>query len=123
MCIFGAIYLGGTLRDERRLEDANDAALSGDYRGAAAEAATITRAPTRVHALTVRANALLALGRAAAAVRTFQRAANDAPNDAQIRRGWAVALLRAGRRAAAEHQLARAVALDPGIVLPAGFRR
>ena len=123
ICLFGAVYLGGTLRDEHRVEDANTAALAGDYRAAVADAAKVTRAPSRARALSVQANALLRLGEAAAAVRVFQQAADAAPNDAEVRRGWAIALLQAGRRGAAKRQLARAVALNPGLALPPGFRR
>jgi Flp pilus assembly protein TadD len=122
-CLFGAGYLGSTLRDENRLEDANAAARAGDYRAAVDDAAKITRAPTLARALGVQAFALLELGDTDAALDAFSRAAKAAPNDAEIRRGWAIALQRAGRRAAAGRQFARAAALNPGLALPPGFRR
>jgi Flp pilus assembly protein TadD len=122
-CLLGAAYLGSTLRDENRLQDANDAARAGDLRGALATARKITNAPSRTRARGLEAFALLQLGDLAAADRAFARAVSLAPNDAELRLGWAEALLRAGRRDKAERQLARAVALNPGIALPPGFRR
>jgi Flp pilus assembly protein TadD len=122
-CLVGAGYLGSTLRDENRLQDANDAARAGDLRGAVEIARKITDAPSRTRARGLEAFALLQLGDLAAADRAFARASALAPNDAELRRGWAETLLRSGQRAGAERQLARAVALNPGIVLPAGFRR
>lgn len=119
-CILGAAYLGSTWRQEIDVRNASDAASAGDYRRAIAEASKVSRAPTLVRALAVRGRAELAIGDAGAAEATFRRAAGAAPNDADIRRDWAVALTRLGRTTEAGRQLSRAIALDPGISLP-GF--
>lgn len=112
-CLVGAIYLGSGWRDERRLQDAKAAARAGDHRRAIEEARKITRAPTHVRALVVEGQAALELGDATAATRVFRRAAEAAPNDFEIRRAWAAALLSDGRRDQAERQFARAAALNP----------
>lgn len=120
-CLLGALYLGSSWGDERALDRANTAGRAGDYATAIAEARKVSHAPTKARALRTEAYALLAQNDLSAALDAFSRAADAAPNDADVRRGWSEALRRAGRRAQAARQLARAVALDPGAALPPGF--
>lgn len=120
-CLLGAWYLGSSWHDERVLESANTAGRAGDYRKAVSEARRVSQAPAKARALRTEAYAQLALGEIPAAITAFEQAADAAPNDASVRLGWAEALRRAGRPKLADRQLARAVALDPGVTLPPGF--
>lgn len=117
----GAAVLAGGWRDERHLERANAAGRAGDYERAIVEAERVRHDPARARALVTDGYARLALGDARAAARSFGAAAEAAPNDWEVRRAWAMALLRAGNRAAAARQLARASALNPGLALPPTF--
>lgn len=119
-CLAGGIYLATSWHQEIALRNATDAAQAGDYRRAIDQASKVSRAPTLSRALLVRAQAELALGENVAAEASFRRASDAAPNDAEVRRGWAIALTRLGRNGEAGRQLARAVTLDPGLSLP-GF--
>jgi Flp pilus assembly protein TadD len=120
-CLLGAFYLGSSWQDEHALREANDAGRAGDYATAVERAREVSHAPTKARALRTEAYALLAMGDVPGAVDAFRRAAEAAPNDADVRRGWSEALRRAGRPAQADRQLSRAIALDPGVALPPGF--
>jgi Flp pilus assembly protein TadD len=123
VCLVAAAYLAGTRRDEQRLKQASAAGRRGDYASAIADARKVTRAPAAAHARSIEAFAQLGARNPRAAAAAFAAAAKDSPNDWAIRRGWALALLGAGRRHDALRQLARAIALNPGMALPAGFHR
>ncbi len=122
IALLAGVYLAGTLHDENVLKQANRAGRQGDYAQAISEARRVTRAPTAARARAVEAFAALAAGRLQDSVNAFAAAVEAAPNDWKVRRGYAEALRRAGFRGLADRQLARAVALNPALALPPGFR-
>lgn len=73
--------------------------------------------------LVVEARALARLGRYDAAARAYRRALQHDPTDWTAQRDLALVLALAGERAAARAEMARALALNPGMSLPFGFAR
>jgi Flp pilus assembly protein TadD len=69
------------------------------------------------------AYAELAAGDVPAALDQFRAAAHRDPRNFAIHRDWAVALLRAGERERARRRMAKALALNPRLILPPGFTR
>jgi Flp pilus assembly protein TadD len=123
VCLVLAGYLALTARDERHVQRANELGLQGHYAAAVAEARQVSRAPAASRARLTQAYAELYRGRLPAALDQFHEAARRDPNNYVVRRDWAFALLLAGRREGAQRQMARALALNPRLTLPAGFTR
>jgi Flp pilus assembly protein TadD len=121
-CLLTAGWLGLHARDESRLRTANELGLRGDTAGAIAQARRIHRAPAAGRALLVEAYAEAARGRPARSAALFAQAARRAPRDWTVQRDWARALLAAGDRAGAASRMAVAVALNPRLRVPSGFR-
>lgn len=123
VCLVVAGYLFVHARDESALRTANRQGLRGDLRGAVRTARPIRREPAAADALRVRAYALLQLGDDRGAIAAFERALRLRPSDWTMRRDLAVLFARRGRRMAARRQMGRALALNPRLDLPPGFRR
>jgi len=70
----------------------------------------------------VEAYALQGLGRLAESERAFRAALRETPSDWRLRRDLARVLLLQGRRGAASQELSRALALNPRLTPPPGFR-
>jgi Flp pilus assembly protein TadD len=114
-------YLLINARDAGRLEEATSALDAHHYTRALERADAVGTRPASAGALAVRARALAALGNPAAALPAFRAAVERTPHDADLRRDWAVLLLRSGQRRAARVQMTRALALNPDLSLPDGF--
>lgn len=116
-------WLATVLADERRLADANALALQHRYAEAADEASRVDGRATSARAARVEAYAHMAQRDVTRARTAVVRALEEVPTDWELRRDWAVALAVTGRRAAAAAQMQRALALNPRMQLPYGFRR
>lgn len=101
------------------------APLASEQPGVAAEAAGDVPSvhPVETRSALLEARALATLERDAAAVGAYRRAARLDPNSWVIPYEAAIVLLRAGDRAGARRQMARALALNPRAQLPPGFLR
>jgi Flp pilus assembly protein TadD len=121
-CLLIAGWLALHARDEARLRAANELGLRGDVAGALTKARTVRRAPAAERALLVEAYAEAVRDRPARSAALFARAARRDPRDWTLQRDWARALLAAGDRAGAARRMAVAVALNPRLRVPSGFR-
>lgn len=121
LCLAVAGGLAIESRREHRLQRANDAGLARNTVEAAQLAADAQSGPTRPRALHTEGLAHLAGGRIPRATVALRAAAEAAPFDWRVRRDWAIALLRAGDRRAAQVQISRAYALNPLLQPPPGF--
>lgn len=123
VCALLAVWLWDSGRSERTLQRANEAGLRGDYALAAREAGGITRGVTASRAHGVRAYAYAAQRKFGAAAREFRAALDGDPQNWRLRRDLGRVLLAVGDRRAAQAQMARALALNPRMALPAGFTK
>jgi Flp pilus assembly protein TadD len=115
LCAATAGWLAYHERDEDRIRDANELGLSGRYDEAITTARPVTHAPSGGRAALVQAYAHEALGHHRLAIKAFEQAARRDPDNWQIRRDWARALLRSGDRRGALRQYARARRLNPAL--------
>jgi Flp pilus assembly protein TadD len=122
-CAVLAVWFGMAARDQGRTRDAADRALAGDVTGAAGAAARVDGRPAALRARVVRARSLFFAGDLEGASAAYRSAAGLAPNDWTIRREWAVTEARRGAASAARRQLARALALNPRMDVPAELLR
>jgi Flp pilus assembly protein TadD len=121
LCVAMAAYLALGRGDEAQLERAADQMRAGHSADALAELDGLGGQATG-RAAALRGRAYLsqhAYKRAAAA---FSDAAHRAPNDWTIQRDYAIALRQIGRQSKARARMQRALALNPRMQLPAGFR-
>lgn len=123
VCAVLALWLGLGARDQRAVRDAADLALAGDPTGAAARAAGVDGRPAALRARIVQARALFFAADLDAASAAYRDAAELAPNDWTVRREWALTEARRGATGAARRQLARALALNPRMDVPAELLR
>jgi Flp pilus assembly protein TadD len=121
LCLLLAGWLLLARVDEGHVRRASQLGAAGHYEAAAAEAAKATRRPAAARAAVLRARALASARRYAAAADAYARAAQLEARDWAVRREWAWVLLALGRRAGAQAQMARSLALNPRQSLPAGF--
>jgi tetratricopeptide (TPR) repeat protein len=99
---------------EADFERAGARYAAGDRDGAAAAASSVlARYPYHVGALCLSGTMLALGGDFAAAAQRFERAAAEAPDDAEVRFNLAQALERLGRAAEAQEHYRRALELDP----------
>lgn len=122
-CGLIAAYLALNATDARRVKHANELGASGSYAQAIAVAGKVSSASQRGDAVRVQAYADLALGRDRDAIVAFRQALRHDPQDWVLHRDLASALLLVGARASARVEMGRALALNPKLVLPAGFVR
>ena len=115
--------MGTLVGDERTLERANGLALERRYDEAATEARKIDGRAASARAARLEAYTLLMRRDVAAARPLVVKALNEVPTDWELRRDWAVALAVTGRVDAAAAQMDRALALNPRMKLPFGFKR
>jgi Flp pilus assembly protein TadD len=123
VCVLVGVYLTLGARDASRVRAANQLGLAGDYRGALTAARQVTRAPASRDAVLVQAYADVALGRYPAASAAFHRSLRLDPNNWRIYRDLATTLLALDARRSARIEMARALELNPKLVLPVGFVR
>lgn len=123
VCLVVGVYLALGARDADRVRSANRLGIAGAYEQAIATAGHVTRAPATRDAVLVQAYAYLGLGRSRDAIAAFHRALRLDPKNWRIYRDLASTLLAAGARRSARIEMARALELDPKLVLPAGFVR
>jgi Flp pilus assembly protein TadD len=120
-CAAVAAYLATGRVGESRLERARDDVAHSRYKDALAELRGAGgQAAPRVPA--VRAAAYLGLGDLRRAAREYDAAIRHAPNDWALQRDSALVLLALGRRGAARERMERALALNPRMPVPPGFR-
>lgn len=122
-CLLIGVYLALGARDADLVRSANRLGIVGAYEQAIATAGQVTRAPATRDAALVQAYADAALGRHRDAIAAFHRALRLDPNNWRIYRDLASTLLAAGARRSARIEMARALELDPKLVLPIGFVR
>ncbi len=121
VCAVLGIHLALTSADEARLDRANAAALAGRHDAALAELDGLAgAAATRAEKL--RAYAYLDTGQLRRSRDSFQSAVRRDPNNWVLQRDYAVVLLRSGERTRARARIRKARALNPRMVLPAGFQ-
>ena len=113
VCLLTAAWLAAHARDEARVRDANALGIAHRYADAIAEARPVTRTPTSGRAALVQGHAHAALGQWLLAAQAYHQAARRDPDNWEIRRSWAYALLRSGDLRAARRQYARARELNP----------
>ncbi|MDX6690401.1 MAG: hypothetical protein QOG15_1858 [Solirubrobacteraceae bacterium] len=116
------IYLALSQGGEAKLKRAQDDVRVGRSAQALADLKGVD-GQVSGRAAAVRGYAYLMSGRDELAARQLDRAARNAPNDWQLQRDYAVVLRTLGRRAEARARMRRAVALNPLMALPPGFRR
>ena len=121
LCLLLACWLLLARADEGHVRRAAQLGAAGRYDAAAAEAAKATRRPAAARAALLRARALAGARRFAQSADAYARAARLEARDWTVRREWARVLLTLGRRAGAQAQMARSLALNPRQSLPAGF--
>lgn len=121
ICLAGALWLGGALRDEHRLRSAHAALAAGHAAEAARRADAISGHMVDARARQIEARAALLQGDLRGARAALRRAVHAIPNDWAVHRDLAVVLLRLDRRTAARREITRALALNPKLVLPPGF--
>jgi Flp pilus assembly protein TadD len=117
-----AVWLVGELRAERDVGAAQDLLAAGRPAPARARALQVTAPSAVVRAARVAGVAALQQGDAPAAAAELSRAVRRRPNDWELRRDLAFALLVAGDRRGAQAQARRTLALNPRATLPGGFR-
>jgi Flp pilus assembly protein TadD len=122
VCATAALYLGSAALDARHVRRAGQLGEQRRFTEAAAEARRAHSQPARARATLIEATALAELGDLAPAARAYADAARYDPSNWAIRRDWAVTLRRLGDGAGARRQMERALALNPRMELPAGFR-
>jgi tetratricopeptide (TPR) repeat protein len=114
VCALVAIYLGLQARDAATVRDADRLARGGQWDRAIAGVRDVTRAPSDLRALVVRARSLTALQRRDAADAAWRRVARRDPNNWQVHYEWARAVgLLGGDPAAATRHYDRARELNP----------
>lgn len=123
VCAALAGYLALSARDERTLRTANEQGRAGQAAAALREARGLTRAPVAARAHLTAAYAALELGRTGLAVDEFEAALERDRDNWVVHRDLAIALLRAGRRRAAERRMVEAVRRNPRMRVPLGFPR
>jgi Flp pilus assembly protein TadD len=121
LCLLLAGWLLLARADEGHVRKAAQLGAAGRYEAAAAEAAHVTRRPAAARAALLQARALAGARGFAQSADAYARAARLEPRDWIVRREWARVLLALGRRAGAQAQMARSLALNPRQSLPAGF--
>lgn len=123
ICVLGAIYLGQGQQQASLVEKANQQGAAGRSREALATAERVHAPPQDVPAQLVQAHALEDLGRSRDASTMFARVVHREPANWVARRDWAVLLSELGNTSAAQQEMDRALALNPGMELPPGFVR
>ena len=121
VCLLIAGWLLLARADESHVRRAAQLGAAGHYRGAAAEAARVTRRPAAAAATVLRGRALAGAHEFSASASAYARAARMEPRDWELRREYARVLLALGRPAPARAQMAASLALNPRQSLPPGF--
>jgi Flp pilus assembly protein TadD len=122
-CLAASAWSLALLRDERRLDDAQQAVVEGRF-GDAERLAASTSGPTiGARASRTAAEAAYHQGDLRGAERAMRTAVREAPSDWATHRDHAVVLGRLGNRSAAASEIAQAIALNPRMELPPGFAR
>lgn len=105
--------------DEQQLAQASAAGARGDLRGALAGARELREGTTiEGRAAAIAAAAAFGLGDLRAGTAHLRRAVRARPNDWRLHRDLAVGLAATGRPDAARRAAARALELNPRVVLP-----
>lgn len=121
LCAAIGIYLALNQGGEAKLARAGDDVRAGHAARALGKLDGLDgQASGRAAAL--RGYAYQQRGRSAQAAAEFSAAARRAPNDWVLQRDYAVVLRTLGRRAKARARMQRALALNPRMQLPIGFR-
>lgn len=121
LCAAIGIYLAVNQSGEATLERGGDDVRAGQAAKALAELDGLDgQASARAAAL--RGDAHLQQGRYAQAAAELSAAARRAPNDWVLQRDYAVVLRALGRRPKSRARMQRALALNPRMQLPLGFR-
>lgn len=113
--------MGSAWRGERRLASADSALSAGHARDAERLTKGLGGQTLQARAARLDAEAALQMGDVPAAARALVVALRTAPNDWSLHRDRAVLLQRLGDATAARSEMARALALNPKLVLPPGF--
>lgn len=120
VCAGLGVHLAVTSRSEAALQRAQADLLGGREAAALDELEGLDGEAGR-RAAALRGYAHRAAGRLEPARRAFQSAARRDPNNWVLQREYARVLLALGERAKARARMSRATALNPRMVLPAGF--
>ena len=120
LCAALGVHLAITSSSEAALQRAQAALLDGHEAAALAELDGLDGEAGR-RAAALRGYAHRAAGRLQPARLAFQTAARRDPNNWVLQREYARVLLALGERAKARARMSRAKALNPRMVLPAGF--
>lgn len=115
------VYLALARGDETALERAGVQLRAGHHAEALAELDGVGGQASG-RAAAQRGRAYLGRRRHEQAATELAEAARRAPNDWLLQRDYAIALQRLGRRAPARARMQRAIALNPRMQLPRGFR-
>lgn len=113
-------YLAVRSRGETRLARANAAVLAGKPAQALNELEGVDGELAQ-RAASTRGYAHFGMGQLRAARAELQKAARRDPNNWVVQRDYAIVLLRLGERPKARARMRRALALNPRMLLPAGF--
>jgi tetratricopeptide (TPR) repeat protein len=122
VCLLCALYLGSNYHATKQLEDAGTLLAKGQYVAAIRKAESIDQVPQSDAAEAVRAYSYAALGRNAAARRSYGFAIDADPNNYLLHRDLAVVLLRMDNRTGAREELGRALDLNPKLPIPEELR-
>lgn len=124
ICLLGATYLWQSAEDAATVASVRESLASEAPRMAARGVRDVPSGhPVESAAALLEARALATLERDDRALEAYRRAARLQPASWVIPYETAIVLARAGDRAAARAQMARALALNPRLQLPPGFLR
>lgn len=123
VALAAALWMFGARKDHQQLADAGRALADGRSQAAVRLARRAGGGPSSGRAEQIVSAAELQLGDLPAAERAAAAAVRAAPEDWARRYDHAVLLERLGRRADASREMARALARNPRLMLPPGFRR
>lgn len=122
LCAALGAYLALSWGDETRLQQARDELRRNHPARALARLDGLGgQATGRTHVL--RGYAYLGDGRPDRASKAFRLAVLRYPNNWELQRDYAIVLLKLGQRVRARARMQRALALNPRMQLPRGFRR